>query len=161
MNMRPEAQNGRWDDHRPTGDDYADWQPWKPGDPPVTDEWSSAMTYDRAPVERGSGRGAPADEARTVRSRKAAEREEPAQRTDRGSWWTERQPVKLAADDKVKATRDTGGAIMAHVPKGTEGRVLGTRTGLTGGEFARVEFANGYTEEVKIGDIEKLGGGWW
>lgn len=60
--------------------------------------------------------------------------------------------------DRVKALGKIGGVLFARVPAGTEGRVVESRTGVLT-EYVTVSFANGYTEECRASDLERLG--WW
>lgn len=90
----------------------------------------------------------------------------------RGSRWAPTEPERLADDelvrssdvtrfdqgDKVKARYDVRGMLFTKVPAGTEGEVVGTRTGLFT-SYVTVRFANGHTEEVKASEVEKRG--WW
>lgn len=163
MSGRPEAGDGMGYD---LGDSYDRdaWQeftPWRPGDPPVADERPSAVAGDVGTVERGPIRNAHGsiqnahepDQGR----RQAGDVE--AEQPRRGWQWTEEQPQRYRQGDRVRATETTGGTFISHVPKGTEGRVVDTRLGALGGEYATVEFRNGYTEEVKTSDIERRS--WW
>lgn len=92
-----------------------------------------------------AGRGAAQDSAKDAR---------------RTRWWTEDVERPYRDGERVKATRATGGTFISHVPKGTEGRITTTRLGALGGEYATVEFDNGYVEEVPLSDIER-GKSWW
>ncbi|MFE3173609.1 hypothetical protein ACFXPA_27560 [Amycolatopsis sp. NPDC059090] len=55
----------------------------------------------------------------------------------------------------MRSRSATGGSVFCHVPAGTEGRVTGTRSGLFGGDYATVQFENGYTEEVSTADLKR------
>ncbi|MFE3178171.1 hypothetical protein ACFXPA_35550 [Amycolatopsis sp. NPDC059090] len=51
--------------------------------------------------------------------------------------------------------------MFTRVPAGTDGRVTATRCGIFGGDFATVEFDNGYTEEVPTSQLKQEGGSWF
>lgn len=59
--------------------------------------------------------------------------------------------------ERVRVTRDVGGILFTRVPNGTRGRVVGTRSSVLGGVYATVAFDNGYTEEVRASDLERVG----
>jgi hypothetical protein len=61
--------------------------------------------------------------------------------------------------EEVVAKTDVGSGIFgSHVPEGTRGEVVETRSGLLN-DYATVRFENGYTEEVKVSDLRKHS--WW
>jgi hypothetical protein len=62
--------------------------------------------------------------------------------------------------DEVIAKADLGGSGIfgSHVPEGTRGEVIETRSGLLN-DYATVRFENGYTEEVKVTDLRRHS--WW
>lgn len=63
-------------------------------------------------------------------------------------------------DDQVVSRTEVGGSGIfgSHVPEGTKGEVVETRTGLFD-SYATVEFDNGYTEEVRASDLGRHS--WW
>lgn len=75
-------------------------------------------------------------------------------------WWTEDVDRPWRAGEHARAKKATGGTFVTHVPKGTRGEVLSTRSRLLGGDSAVVRFENGYTEEVSTNDIERERP-WW
>lgn len=62
--------------------------------------------------------------------------------------------------DEVVANTNVGGSGIfgSHVPEGTKGEVVETRTGLFE-TYAKVRFENGYTEEVKASELDRHR--WW
>lgn len=62
--------------------------------------------------------------------------------------------------DEVVANTGVGGSgiLGSHVPEGTKGEVIETRTGLFE-DYATVRFENGYTEEVKASELREHS--WW
>ncbi|HEY3693669.1 MAG TPA: hypothetical protein VGL46_25845 [Pseudonocardiaceae bacterium] len=155
MAGRPEGTSGGYSD-RGADDDGDAWQeftPWRPGDPSTRGEApaSYAADYD------GAGLYRPAELERDDRGGQASAGSAGQSREDRsrGRWWTEEQPVKFDRGDWVSNRSAVGGAVFSHVPAGTKGRVTGTRSGLVGGEFATVEFANGYVEDVPLGELKQ------
>lgn len=62
--------------------------------------------------------------------------------------------------DDVIANTDLGGSGISgsHVPEGTRGEVVDTRSGLLH-DYVTVKFENGYTEEVEASEVNEHR--WW
>jgi hypothetical protein len=60
--------------------------------------------------------------------------------------------------DEVVANTSIGGVFNNHVPSGTRGEVVDSRSGLLD-DYVTVRFENGYTEEVKSNEVKEQG--WW
>jgi hypothetical protein len=67
--------------------------------------------------------------------------------------------ANLRKGDDVVAKTSIGGMFGNHVPSGTHGRVVDTRSGLLD-DHVTVEFSNGYREEVKASEVKKQQD-WW
>lgn len=156
MSERPEGTSGGYGDQDDPYDQDA-WQeftPWRPGDPSTRGEapQSYAAAYDAAGTYRARlAANEQRDGPRSVQRADDAQAEEQPRRR----WWTEENPRKIASGDRVKNVTASGGNLVSHVPAGTEGRVTGTRSAMFGGEYATVDFANGYTEEVSTVDLRR------
>ncbi|MFI5605945.1 hypothetical protein [Amycolatopsis sp. NPDC051903] len=156
MAGRPEGTSGGYNDRGPDDYDRDAWQeftPWRPGDPTTRGEApaSYAVGFESTALYR------PSEDENAGRTH-TVDREPPGQPPTgrpRSRWWTEDQPVRLDRGDRVTSRSAVGGAVFSHVPAGTEGRVTGTRSGLFGGDFATVEFANGYVEEVPTSELNR------
>lgn len=154
MSGRPEA--GEFGDYQPEPYDETAWQeftPWRPGDPSTAGE--APASYAAASSADDGRRRAPAVEHQDAAGtgRTAAE----PSSTDRPSrWWTEDTQRRYEGGERVRSTAAVGGEFISHVPRGTEGRVVDTRTTWTGEERLTVEFSNGYREEdVKPTEIRR------
>ena len=90
-----------------------------------------------------------------------APKAEPAKRTEqredepRKRWWTEDSPQSFTTGDRVRSHGAIGGDFMRHVQADSRGKVTGTRLGALSGEWATVEFDNGYTETVRMSDLKR------
>lgn len=158
MGGRPEGTGGEfgWNDY---GQQAADeFEPYRPGDQ------LGAGEQDHHQVAGGGGRRSwqellGGEDREQVASEQVGDGET-APKPAGGRWWTEDVRRRLRDGERVQATRATGGTFVSHVPKGTPGRVSSTRSGLLGGEYATVQFDNGYAEEVPAADLER-GREWW
>ncbi|HEY2041655.1 MAG TPA: hypothetical protein VGH11_03180 [Jatrophihabitans sp.] len=155
MAGRPEGTGGGYSDRGADDYDSDAWQeftPWRPGDPSTRGEApaSYAADYDGDGLYRSSELERGAQEGRSSGGSAGQGEERPRTR-----WWTEDQPTRFGRGDRVSNRSAVGGAVFSHVPAGTEGRVTGTRSGLFGGDYATVEFANGYVEEVATSELNR------
>lgn len=153
---RPEAYDcgdGAADDY--DKDAWQEFTPWRPGDPSTAGEapaeptwggnsetvWSRLIdrSTDRRPVTQANKQVDP-----------AGRESEP-----RGRWWTEEVTERFGTGDRVRSRGAVGGDFMTHVQPNTRGRVTGTSIGALSGEWATVEFDNGYTETVRMHDLKR------
>lgn len=151
---RPEAHGNEYEYYPPTSD-QDDSTLWRPGDDPVTDEAPTTPAGPLRGVERLLDGIVDRIEGQPDRDSTAS----PPPNPDTSSWWTESSSRRYETNDRVRSVRATGGDFISHVPADTYGRVTSTRMGLLGGEYATVEFENGYTEEIKASDIQRTR--WW
>lgn len=141
----------------PTGEEF---EPFRPSE--HLDDGEQADHY-RPASDGVTSDGRPTrelDEDQGAGDKLAERRTDDRHAEGRRRWWTEDVPRPYQHGDKVKAARATGGTFITHVPKGTKGRITSTRNGLLGGDYATVEFDNGYIEEVQVSDLER-GRSWW
>ncbi|MEV0065372.1 hypothetical protein [Amycolatopsis sp. NPDC050768] len=155
MPGRPEGSAGGYSDQG--GDDYdgtawQDFTPWRPGDPSTRSEAPASYAADFS--GEGLYRPALGDRGDSTAMPGARRSAGDAKNEPRGRWWTEDQPTSFESGDRVSSRSAVGGAFFSHVPKGTEGRITSTRSGLFGGDFATVEFENGYIEEVATSELK-------
>ncbi|MEC3974583.1 hypothetical protein [Amycolatopsis sp. H20-H5] len=151
MSGRPEVnggayESGGWD----AGEDFV---PWTPGDAPVSDEFAGMEAHYGGASD---GRARLAEAAEESKGRVEVTRrgdDAPVDKPRR--WWTEDVPRRIEQGDRVTNRMSAGGSIVRTVPAGTEGRVTATRSGMFGGDFATVEFTNGYVEEVRAADLHR------
>lgn len=155
MSGRPEGSaDGGYGELGPDDDRDAwqDFTPWRPGDASTRGEAppSYAADYNGDGLYRPAlenERGRPGDQPA---GGKRAGADEPRTR-----WWTEGAPRPIAQGDRVSSRGAVGGGVISNVPAGTAGQVTSTRSGALGGEYATVEFSNGYTEEVRTSDLQR------
>lgn len=154
MSGRPEGEGV--DDYEPEPYDQTAWQeftPWRPGDASTAGEGPASYAAGdlpddgrrRAPVgEHQDGAGV----SRSAAAQSGTERS--------GRWWTEDVPRRYEGGERVRSIENVGGEFISHVPRGTEGRVVSTRTTWSGEERLTVEFSNGYREEdVKPTEVRR------
>jgi hypothetical protein len=159
MGGRPE-EDARGYDITPAqdGDMWEPFTPWLPGDPSTSADAHERRHTEGAARTGDRGRVADLDEGREaierLRRPRKDEQEAPQRR---GRWWTEDVSRRFASGDRVRNRGPVGGAAFSHVPDHTRGRVVSTREGLLGDDFAVVEFDNGYTEEVRAERLERRG----
>jgi hypothetical protein len=88
---------------------------------------------------------------------------EPTKLTDqrddepRKRWWTEDSSQSFTTGDRVRSRGSIGSDFMRHVQPDTRGKVTGTILGALSGEWATVEFENGYTETVRMSALRRDG----
>ena len=156
MSGRPEGSaDGGYGELGP--DDYnrdawRDFTPWKPGDASTRGEAPPSYAADY----EGDGQYRPSleDERGRAGDQPVADQRATASEPQK-RWWTEGAPRPIAQGDQVSSRGAVGGGLISHVPVGTDGRVTSTRSGALGGEYATVEFSNGYTEEVRTSDLQR------
>lgn len=102
--------------------------------------------------DRHNGNWYEFDSDRSVQRHVRDDRGVPADRDDRG---TENDVPDYRPNDAVKAQRNLGGVFGTNVPRGTRGRVVSTREGVFN-SYVTVEFANGYTEEVRTDAVRRV-----
>lgn len=164
MGGRPEATDGGYHEFN---DDYSQeaWQaftPWRPGDPSTAGEAPPSYAAGQAELNDRTRSSRPYPEPEQSHRRTRSQDDEGARgHIERpGRWWAENVPEKYERGDRVRNNTVIRGKLgMQHVPDNTKGQVVSTRFGLLGGEYVTVRFENGYTEEVKIAEIERRS--WW
>jgi hypothetical protein len=163
MTERPEGTDGGYHevDHNDYNKDaWQEFTPWRPGDASTAGEAPQSYAADFVPGE-GTARLAPEDIDRRPQwqpsSQDSARRNVSTSRSSGG--WNE-DSRRFQAGDRVRSrARIVGQFGMDHVPDKTNGKVIRTRLGLLGGEYATVAFDNGYVEEIETTAIERRS--WW
>lgn len=149
MTHRPEAHGDEY--RRVEEQKHDDFEPWRPGDAPVTDEYSARWQPSHP---QSAGRGGPGQPEQPPAAELEARQQ--ADKQVRGGFrWTEDVVRPYRQGDRVSNATAAGGSLVRHVPAGTRGQVVSTRSGLLGGEYATVAFENGYTEEVRVDDLQR------
>jgi hypothetical protein len=158
MSGRPEGTDGGYheieDDYH--HDAWQEFTPWRPGDPSTAGE--APPGYAANGAEFDGQRSVPAEPDRNADCRDEADERRSNARS--GRWWTEEVPERYKPGDRVRSVVTITGRLgFSHVSADTRGQVVSTRLGMLGGEYATVQFENGYTEEIETSAIERRS--WW
>jgi hypothetical protein len=153
--MRPEANNDDWKPRVVDQRAIDEFEAWMPGDPSPSDAPSHIASEFLVEGRRWSGTDRPGAEL----TDKTDSRQQVEQDTPRASWWTERPTRRYERGDTVRSNSYVGGDVIASVPPGTKGQVVGRELGVLGGEYVNVQFDNGYSARVKPEQLDRRS--WW